>query len=508
MIDDAQFIISQERYEKEGFLSLPLKGEKVLSYQRKLRVYYEEGNDVLLLGYAWQTDPTRQSPEKEIESTALGGALTEALLMTMEETWCGRYVLIHNGNVYLDASSMLSVFYSDYGISSSVAILARAMGLREHLWHPDKNLLATNYLIGTHTQYPEIKKLAPSQVYNYYIGSVHGRQLLPLASERFASEQFASDDERIKRFVKLFAHSLTNMARLFQDKKLLVALTGGYDSRVLFALMHYAKIEFDCFTLQHDRICSGDVSIPKLLCEAVGCNHIYIERDKENFSQERLHDYEKHTAGLANDEDKQFHAYRQYQQLRERYGGECVLLRGLLWETAAEYYGKNISDTATIEEICSVNYYIKKDSETQRSLDEYIRWTEECKQEGLSASTRLYWEQRAGNWVASTEQSFDMMDGIISLQPVNSRILLDLLLGFNKEERARKAHQQRITAFACPEIASVPYAAPDLAGRWGRLRDIVSKGKRFVAHAQVVGIKDTIKVYKGIVKAKLSKKKG
>ncbi len=442
------------------------------------------------------------SPIEEIERALENsdGSLTEDSLMAMEETWCGRYVMIHDGNVYLDASSLLGVFYSDYGISSSVAVLAKAMGLEKRIWHPDKNLCAANFLMGVHTQYSEIKRLMASQVYNYKKKAIHCRQLLPHVSEKFANEE-----DRLRCFVELFTNSLKNMSKLFEGRKLLIALTGGYDSRALFALMHYAGLYFDCFTIQHDQISKGDVDIPKQLCLATGHKHHFVELDKKNFSKEYYSNYETHTAGLANDGDKIHYSYGQYQQLVDKLG-ECVLFRSSVWLNAIGPFWQGIEKTIDINEVCKWNY-IKHDSMVRKSIEDYIMWAEGNVQKGLSKSNRFFWEQRTGNWMSSIEQSFDMMDGIVSLQMVNSRVLLDILLGFSKEELMVKGPQQRVTAFACPEILGIPYGVHDLAGKWRKLRGMHQKVKSLFARIEVMGVVDTIKMYSQIIKVKFESKK-
>lgn len=68
----------------------------------------------------------------------------------VEKNWCGRYVLIVQGRIYLDAADLLGIFYSKEGISSSSQILADVMELPAPLTH-----------------YEQIRRLFPGQVYNY-----------------------------------------------------------------------------------------------------------------------------------------------------------------------------------------------------------------------------------------------------------------------------------------------------------------------------------------------------
>ena len=70
---------------------------------------------------------------------------------------------------------------------------------------------------------------------------------------------------------------------------------------------------------------------------------------------------------------------------------------------------------------------------------------------------RTYFDLRLGCWLSSVEQSCDIMDGMTFIQPCNSRILLSILLDFDRTDRVAKKHQEKIVRSLCPLIASIPY---------------------------------------------------
>ncbi|MCR4805820.1 MAG: hypothetical protein K5981_09295, partial [Clostridia bacterium] len=114
MIHAGQFAILKSKIDLPDFRSMPLDGGWILSWHSRLSVWQSKDRRALLLGIAWQTDPDRKSPAEEIEKLLAarpeGPAREE--IMSMEETWCGRYVLICQDTVFMDATGTLSVFYS------------------------------------------------------------------------------------------------------------------------------------------------------------------------------------------------------------------------------------------------------------------------------------------------------------------------------------------------------------------------------------------------------------
>ena len=497
MVDDRQFLISKKALEKPGFTSVSLTDGYILSYHTKLPVYIHRSRQILLLGTAWQVREDRRAPVSEIERLAGENpdGIGEQEIFSMEESWCGRYVLIIQGRVYLDAAGQLGVFYSSEGISGSIHLLAEQMGLPEKRFQASSDL---NWLPGPLTQYDQIRRQLPSQVYDYFSGSLHARPLL--ASQ---GTEYEREEDRVEEFCNSFSCSLRNMQRTLQGKKFLIALTGGYDSRTLLALAEKAGLPFVCFTLEYDDIPADDIQLPKKLCEAAGCGHIYIHRDSKRYSSQLAEEYARHTGGLADDGDKLHYAYGQYQDLAGHFG-DAVVLRSSVWEVATDYIEKITGEELDAESI--FNYYgIGEKSLEGKSLEEFFRWSSEHPQRGISAANLFFWEQRYGSWMSSIEQSFDMMDGILSLQPVNSRMLLTMLMGFPREERILKRHQVRIIARACPVLAQIRFGT-DQAANSTPVLAAAEKVKQLFDRLHCLGFQKTVRIYRKLFRMKWLKR--
>ena len=75
----------------------------------------------------------------------------------------------------------------------------------------------------------------------------------------------------------------------------------------------------------------------------------------------------------------------------------------------------------------------------------------------LNPADRLYYDQRLGCWLSSTEQSFDIYDGVIPVQICNNRLIIGLLMGFAKKKRKNKLHEEMLVAHACSEFKRIKY---------------------------------------------------
>ena len=489
MINAGQFVISKREYCGYGFRHVKLNERFILSYHQDLQVYINQQYNMLLMGTVWNVMEDMPEPIAELEhlGNQYHGYIPDEQIDLVEKNWCGRYVLIVQGRVYLDAVGLFGIFFSKEGISSSSQILADVMGLPEKIYQPPASI---NWLPAPLTHYEQIRRLFPGQVYDYIENKIYKRELVVQDLPENIGES-----GKIKYFTELFAQSLRNMAQAVPDRKILIALTGGYDSRTLLALAAYAGINFECFTLEHENMSKADMTIPRRLCDEVKCGYTYIPREKDQYSEKLNRDYGFHTGGFANDADRLFYSYGQYQKLTEKYG-RCVLLRSSVWETVVFYYRKFIGDEFDPASIYG-NYNAQ--GLVKESLQDYFIWIRNNRQEGLNACNRFYWEQRCGSWLSAIEQSFDILEDCISLQPLNCRLLISLLLGFPKEERAAKEHQLKISSYACSKLRDIEFEGK---GKQAGFRTYMLRIKKLLWRLRTMGIKKTMQVYINIIKMK------
>lgn len=499
MIHGGQFAILKTPVELPGYVHVSLSNGWILSHHEKLPVYRSADNSTLLLGIAWQVAPGRGTPVQEIEQLCASHPQGDdrSAILAMEETWCGRYVLIRHATVHTDTCSLLAVFYSDQGISSDCTLLAQAAGQSEKLYSPGPGVM--NWMPGPLTHYDGVRRLLASQTYQYTTGEVSARPLLAQHYQTIADEQ-----ELVHAFTDLFTNSLRNMTAALGNKKLLIALTGGYDSRSLFAMAHRAGIDFDAYTLEYDTIYADDVDIPRKLCQLTGVKHHYIPVDHARYDAQLEQDYLTHTAGLIRDQDRIFYAHGQYQQLIEKFG-EVVFLRSSIWENVIEYFRRSFTETGP-----GFDFYdwfcVAEGSLEKRSLEQYFAWNTAHPEQGLVASNMFLWLQREGCWLSDIESGFALLDNAISLQPANCRLFLRMLMDFPRDERLMKFHQAKLIRHACPAIGEVPFGSDKIKGET-LIDRLIPKIKRGVDRLCKLGIRKTVLTYTSFIRHRISKHK-
>lgn len=483
-----QFVILKKDAHLEGFRQEALWDGWLLQFHPDLPVFMDREKKLLLLGIAWQAMPGKPSPEQEMKAIEPGpdGEIPLDTLFRMEETWCGRYVLIAGDRVLMDATGKMAVYYAREGISGNLSLLAKVCGLKENPYKPQSVTL--NWMPGPRTPYAEIRQCMPSQIFRLAAGQVESRACLsPLPEEGMDREAL------LHEIVRCFDASLRNMEKALEGWKLLAALTGGYDSRALLALLHHAGVSFDAFTLEHAHISKADTSLPPLLSQRAGVGYQWVPRSPADYSKELENEYVAFTSGLIQDEDRVFYGFGQYQALLKKYG-KCVFLRSAIWGTLAERYAAAF-DSQGPNSVFYQWFGIADHSPEKESLEEYLEWMRAHPQPGLSPADAFFWDQREGSWMGPIENGFDLMEGCMSLHPANCRYILSLLSRFPREERITKAYEAAIAACAFPEIGDVPYTVQEKKNKLARILKKLRKGWDRLTK---FGLKNTVKTYMSI----------
>lgn len=450
MINDRQFYISiGNTASLSDWKTIPILDNKFFHYHKGLQVFHVIAHNIILAGHAWQVDPERKSPQEELLLISQKQDISRQDVFNIEKSWCGRYVLLVDEWLYLDATGSLGIFYSDKTISCSLNII-RTLENRDYKEPGFTYRVSPDYFPGIHTPYVGVDRVMPSQILNYVSCQTINR---PLLIDKIPTGW--TDQELIKTFSKFFVHSVKNFASVFFNHKIWFALSAGRDSRTALALYEKAGINFSCFTLQHKWISLPDRVLPKRLAKAINKEYRYIKRRKSLYSKQRFDDYKAHTAGMAKDADWLFYAYDQYQELR-RNGEDIVLVRSGIWETPEEFYTVAFGDKS--KDLNQLFPGVLSNEVQYKSLYDWYDMVQKDKcNKNISFECRMVWELSQGCWLSSIEQSFDMMEGTTSVQPLNCRLFLGLLLGFNVEDRHKKQHEERIAIDGCPIFATIPY---------------------------------------------------
>lgn len=447
MIDSKQFIIGKIiSHLPVNWRVFQMENGFQLCYQQDLRMWHSEDSRAVLLGHAWQTDPDRGTPEDEIGNVVRREFIKHEDVYDIEKTWCGRYVLIVDEWIYLDCCGLLGVFYSNCHVSSSLHVLCGIEG-REIIYPQIEHRKSPDFVPGAETCFDGVKRLLPSQIYNYVKSEVMIRPLLP-----DGIIHTDSDKSRVSLLEKYYVHSLKNLQKHFEGVELWLALTGGRDSRTTMALMERAGIQYHCYTLESHYISTADRKIPYKIAKKLKRPHVFISRADKEFSQKRYDDYKVHTSGMAVDEDWRHYAFNEFNNLLVNSGSDAVIiLRSGVWESVCEFYRKRCKSGFNLRELFPYNSF-------EQSLDAWFSYVKTDKtNDWMTIWDRTYFDLRLGCWLSSVEQSCDIMDGLTFIQPCNSRIFLSILLDFDRNNRIAKKHEEKIVKELCPLIAGIPY---------------------------------------------------
>lgn len=486
MVNDKQFFISKvSAVAFDSWKEIPLTGGYSLYYQNDLNIIFQNSS-IILLGYAWQVDPNRQSPQEELLKLCQHKHITHEDVYEIEKSWCGRYILIVGEWIYMDACGTLGVFYSDQNVSSSLNVLC-TLENRNVIFPDIVHRKSPDFLPGMRTTYDNVLRLLPSQLLNYITKKTKIRPLLIDKAPKCDTEE-----ELIKVFNRYIINSAQNLSKTFPRHHLWIAMTGGRDSRLTLACCEKSGIKYDIFTLWHEHITSADHVIPHKLAKAIGRKLHFIKRNKNLFSQKRYDDYKTHTAGMAVDEDWNFYAYYQYQSLIED-NQPIVIIRSCVYEIPENIYKSDFGEGAN--DITVVYKGILKNDLFYKSCMEWKSYAESIENETLNNSIsfldKMYWDLRCGSWLSSVEQSFDMMEGITSLQMANSRLLISIMYGFDADQRFQRLHEEKITNTLCPAFAKIPYDYQyESFNQW--LSKVKIRVKRFVKHCVEKVLRRTI----------------
>lgn len=449
MIDSKQFIIANTIFKKEDWIYMTLSCGKILSYHKELNICHNADNSVILLGHAWSVLPIEEQapPSSFVEN--MNRTLTEEEIIQEEKTWCGRYVLIANDNIYLDTIGLLGIYYHQNAISSSINVLCQHLAIP--VVFPDlKQGDQPPFLPGMMTGYKDILRLLPSQVLNIKSSIYHIRKLLP--DETIKRDSL---EEQVEKFSTTFSCSLNNMYQHLNNDNIMLALTGGRDSRALLAIISKTNIPYKLFSLEHDHISNGDLFIPSKLAKAINKQYLYIKR-KNNFNLQLYNDFRTHCAGFAFDEDWKFYAYNQYQCLKKDYN-KIVILRSGIWSIPSSYYFFTYNGSLNLKTIYPS---LSKNKLHLQSAEQWLNYAQnDMINKDINIWDRMDWELDTTCWLAPIEQSLDIFDDIIFLQPANCRKIISLMYGF--ENRKNKYFEEQIANYLCPQFKDIPYDYQD-----------------------------------------------
>ncbi len=411
---------------------------------------------VILLGHAYCMDASEKAVAEDVRRWDGKNAVA------LTRFWTGRWTLITEKELITDASGLMAAFYSQtetgWYVSSSPALLAKVTGKQSR---------------GTVKETGISWVIVPDCIINGAKTLLCTQRLLLGDKLQIAAKNWITDcramptDEKCKAMAQMLVNAVKNM-HSFSGRELVLALTGGKDSRVTLAALIKAGVPFTCYTAQHENISSADVSVPKKICAAYKIPYTYIKRDKTD--KTRLWDYIRFTAGNSNGADAQFFAHGQFDKLPDN----AIVIRSGLYE-AGQVYARGYTG-ADMETFTAgmVRYYseLTQDPRQKEAFSAWLKNTQVNPIAFVDIRDRFYIEQRVGGWAAAIEQSLDI-NSFVSIQIANCAQLLSVLLSATEQERKDLTLSFETMRKLAPGVLALPVNKRSVFDRLIRIKGIL-----------------------------------
>ncbi|MGV8135552.1 MAG: hypothetical protein AB2L20_10085 [Mangrovibacterium sp.] len=374
--------------------------------------------DLFLLGELYDWENPRLTNEQILES--LAGVKSVGELLSGVSRYSGEYVLISRFDqdifVFNDACGQAEVYYDDdfSSFGTQPKLLGEVIDLRPHEdpvageFYRSGIFKKKALFIGESTHHKNIRHLLPNHF--IHVNDKTVSRFFPVIPLPELSPEHVADKASLMLKGYLKAISCRN--------EIALAVTGGYDSRVLFL----ASLETDCmyYVLKHTGMTDShyDISVPRELTSLYHRSFLVIPDPGCNAGDEEY----------VNSVDfPRFIDFSGADFLTKR-----VLVNGNVSEVARNYFGdyKNLSG----EELSRLNGY----QNARFPVAYYGAWLKKNKaffsELGYHYLDLFYWEEKMGIWGAKAKTEFNSLNKTVT-SPFNSRDLLVLLLSVKREYR-------------------------------------------------------------------------
>lgn len=469
-----QFILGPEPFlAGEGWVSEQIGPSLHLSRCAELPAAFvtdERGVTWRLLGLALQSDPDAPEPLEQ-----LAGNEKSALLNTYG-TWSGRWILISDSEIHLDAGGLIGCFYrtirhgstTELWASSSPALIVAIPG-RERIRHVGAKIhygKGMDWYPLPRSGFAGVNKLLPTQVLS--LAGARDERVLPRAPLLDAEKPRTYEET----LAALERSLVTSLSRLREGGEAIwLPLTAGFDSRLILAAARQADLSLTTFTQHYPFMESADIHLPPLLARELGYEH--RELRPERFSRSRRVLFDAHTASQCVDGDRRFFAHGQWEMI----SAPALILRGGVFELGRCYFHRKFPepDAGDLVELIATRFHFGEFHPTSSAhlagITEWVEWTARTSQAGLDWRDRLYLEQRIAGWVSSIEQALDLTS-YTRAYIANCHAYMTTVLTLPESARRSSQHHIDLIGRMAPQLLRFPFNPADRRSALaGRLRD-------------------------------------
>lgn len=370
----------------------------------------------------------------------------------------GQYVVITASEVFSDAGSLMQAFFnrSTRTVASSLRLLTAPgdKAVAPELLHGSR----PDWYWGPRTTFPDIDYLLPSQRLDLQTFTPKFRKLPQPSTLPHAATANALEQALCESFLRLAA----------SGQPILLAMTGGLDSRTLFAAALSAGVEFETYTMVSRHVHHMDVEVAKRISTRFGIRHSVLPMGKMDI--EELNWYLWFSGGQAVSLDADFHAAG----LWKHFGANAIYVRGLTFALGRHKYRDFLgpdaeklirTDPDEIWKRFTRPWVRRMHAYNRQAFDAYAKWlaeTLDCSE--IDFRDRLFLEQGMGAWAASAEYGL-AATGTRRISIANSTRVFELLLQERPGSKKSGPLQREMISAIDVRLLEYPFIKPTRAER-------------------------------------------
>lgn len=435
-----QFLLGPQIYTPNAYWSsIQLPRGLFLSVHNDLpfETTAQEGVTVTLIGHA--IDPYHPlHTNAEVLHSLLKKDLEFKTLIEVTKPLVGRWILIvqnHQGTyLFTDPCSFRQVFYHSDGKQVWVASQPELIRANCPLsLNTDETML--RFLIDQRHTKEESSWVGSKTLYSdcYHLMPNHYLNMERLEQTRFYPTNVQQEYD-LKTIVELSSAILQgSMTALTARHDVSMALTAGWDSRVLLAASKHVSERIEYFVYRNYNMAEKhpDIRVPSQISKKMGLK--FVVKNPVDELPGWFISMLSHNVSCARILPK---TYTIYQKLIT--GENQLNINGNGSEICRNYFDKyGKQDLIGISpEVLSSKLFGKK-AQPEFAIRELTIWKESLNlqpKENFNMLDLLYWEQRIGNWGAQFPAEQDI--AIEEISPFNCRLLLEILMASPRKMRS------------------------------------------------------------------------
>ena len=369
----------------------------------------------------------------------------------------GQYVVFTPTQIFSDAGSLKQAFFdrSANGAASSLRLLEKPgdKAVFPEILHGSR----PDWYWGPRTSFPNIDFLLPSQRLDLETFEPVYRQLPEPIEDSRDDPAGLLERELCSTFTRLRS----------AGHHICLAMTGGLDSRSLFAAAIKAGVNFETYTMTSRHVHPLDVETAQLISRRFGIRHTVLPVRKIDTNE--LNWYIWYSAGQCVTLDADFHAAG----LWNHFGHDALYIRGLGFELNRHKYRDFLTpdDEQLIHKRPSEIWkkftrpWIRPFHRYNReAFDSYLGWVHQTASlSSIDFRDRFYLEQGIGAWCASAEYGL-AATGAQRISIANSSLLYRLFVAEAPDKKSGPLQRQLMRSVD-PALLDYPFAKPSRAER-------------------------------------------